>query len=134
MFLSTRGKNDEEVPRELVKFLNFVRADLEDSKKDFSDDYVKSLQESVLSIKRNREMEERFMLLELMLQDERREGRAEGKAEGKAEEVISFLEDLGSVSEELKSRIMEEQNLDTLKHWLKLSARAASIEQFKNEM
>ena len=130
VFLSTRGKNDEEVPKELVKFLNFVRADLEDSKKDFSDDYVKSLQESVLSIKRNREMEERFMLLELMLQDERREGRAEGKAE----EVISFLEDLGSVSEELKSRIMEEQNLDTLKRWLKLSARAASIEQFKNEM
>lgn len=43
IFLSTRGKNAEEVPEELVKFLNFVKADLEESKKDFADDYVKSL-------------------------------------------------------------------------------------------
>ena len=134
IFLSTRGKNAEEVPKELVKFLDFVKADLEESKKDFADDYVKSLQESISSVKRSREMEERFMLLELMLKDERKEGRAEGRAEGKAEDVISFLNDLGAVPEDLKKRIMSEQDLHVLERWLKLSAKAASIEQFKAEM
>ena len=86
------------------------------------------------------------MLLELMLQDERKEGRAEGRAEGKAEgriegraegkaeEVISFLEDLAPVSEELKKIIMAEQDLNILKRWLKLSAKVKSIDQFKAEM
>ena len=138
IFLSTRGKNAEEVPKELVKFLDFVKADLEESKKDFADDYVKSLQKSIQSVKRSREMEERFMLLELMLKDERKEGRAEGRtegrAEGKAEDVISFLNDLGTVPEDLKKRIMSEQDLHVLERWLKLSAKAPSIEQFKAEM
>lgn len=70
------------------------------------------------------------MLLELMLQDERREG----KAEGKAEEVISFLEDLSTVSEALKEKIMNETDLTTLKRWLKLAAKAESVEQFMDEM
>lgn len=74
------------------------------------------------------------MLLELMLQDERREGRTEGRAQGRAEAVLSFLQELGTVSEDLKKRIMSEQDLTTLERWLKLSAKAASIEQFKAEM
>ena len=103
---------------------------MEESKKNFADDYVKSFQESISSVKRSREMEERFMLLELMLKDERKEGRAEGKAE----DVISFLNDLGAMPEDLKKRIMSEQDLHVLERWLKLSAKAASIEQFKAEM
>ena len=130
IFLSTRGKNEAEVPVELVKFLKFVKASLKESIENFEDDYVKSLQDSIASIKKSREMEERFMLLELMLKDERREG----KAEGKAEEVISFLEDLSVVPEELQEKILEEKNLVTLKRWLKLAARAESIEQFVAEM
>lgn len=142
IFFSTHGKNEEEVPEALVKFLNFVRADLEESKKDFADDYVKSLQESVSSVKRSREMGECFMLLELMLQDERKEGKAEGLAEGiqkgkaaaNAENTLGFLEDLGTVPEALRARIMTEQDPDTLKRWLKLSAKVDSVEQFESEM
>ena len=126
IFFSTRGKNRGEVPEELVKFLDYVKADLEGSTEDFEDDFVKSIQNSVALIKKSREMEERFMLLELMLQDERREGKAEA--------VVAFLEDLDVVPEKLKERIMSEQNLNTLKHWLKLAAKANSIEQFQSEM
>ena len=130
IFLSTRGTNKDEVPKELVKFLEYVKADLKESMEDFEDDFVKKLQGDVSSVKKSREMEERFMLLELMLNDERREGRAEGKAEA----VIEFLNDITSVSEDLKEIIMNEKNLDTLNRWLKLAAKATSVEQFISEM
>ena len=47
IFLSTHGTNEEEVPKELVKFLEYVSADLEESTENFEDDFVKSLQEAV---------------------------------------------------------------------------------------
>lgn len=130
IFLSTKGNNTDEVSEEMVKFLKYVGADLGESIQDFDDDFVKSLQAAVLSIKESREMGERFMLLELMLQDERKEGRAEGKAEC----VLELLEGIAVVPEELREKIMEERNLTTLKRWHKLAAGADSIEQFINEM
>ena len=81
------GREEKEVPEGMVKFLKFVRADLTESEKDFEDAYVKKLQESVRHVKESREMEERFMLFQEMLRDE----RAEGKAEGKAEYIFAFL-------------------------------------------
>lgn len=50
--------------------------------KDFQDDFVAQLQKAVHHIKMSREMEERYMLLEELMQEERAEGRAEGIAEG----------------------------------------------------
>ena len=78
IFLSTHGENEDEVPKELVTFLRFVKAGLQESEQNFHDDYVEKLQRTIREIKRDREMEERFMILEEMLKDERKEGRAEG--------------------------------------------------------
>lgn len=75
LFLSTYGENESEVPKELVNFLKFVKADLKGSDEDFHDTYVKKLQEFIHHVKENRKMEERFMVFEEMLKDERREGR-----------------------------------------------------------
>ena len=50
--MSTRGKNRSEVSEELVKFLEFVGADLEDSMKDFEDESVpENLKERILNEK-----------------------------------------------------------------------------------
>ena len=130
IFLSTYGENEKEVPERMVNFLKFVRADLEDSEKDFKDAYVKKLQESIRHVKESREMEERFMLFQEMLRDE----RAEGKAEGKAEAVIELLEDLGPVSDEVREKIMTEKSLETLRKWHKLAAKAESMEEFLKAM
>lgn len=130
IFLSTRGKNTSEVPKEIIKFLEYVRADLEESTKDFEDDYVKTLQESVASIKRNREMEDRYMLLEIMLKDERKEG----KVEACVEVVLDLLEELGTVPEDLCEKIKAEKDLNTLKGWNRLAAKVESIEQFIEAM
>lgn len=130
IFLSTRGNNDADVPERLVKFLKFVKADLKDCDKDYEDDFVRTLQKTVQHIKESREMEERFMVFELLLKDE----RAEGKAEGKAEDVLELLEELGTVSNDLREKIMSETDLKILVKWLKLAAKADSIEQFLQNM
>ena len=61
-------------------------------------------------------------------------GYLKGEHNGKLTEVVNsildFLHDLGDVSEELKNRIRQETDLSTLRRWLKLSARAASMEEF----
>lgn len=130
IFLSTEGMNENEVPKEMVKFLKFVKADLEESTQDFEDEFVESLQRSVRNVKENREMEERFMILHEMLRDE----RAEGKMEGKAESVLILLEKFGVIPENIRERIMSETDLDELKRWLGLAALADSMEQFLKDM
>ena len=61
VFLNTRGENPEDVPKELVKFLNYVHADLDESTSDFEDEFVGKLQKTVHEIKQSRRMGERYM-------------------------------------------------------------------------
>ena len=82
IFLSTKGENDEEIPVALKKFLDFVKADLKDSVKDYNDDFISRLQKSIARIKRSRDKEAEFMTLELMLKDKYKKGREDGHAEG----------------------------------------------------
>ena len=130
IFLNTRGKNNDEVPIEMIAFLDFVKADLKESTKDFHDDFVKQLQNSVQKVKSSRRMEENFMILREMLRDE----RAEGKAEGKAEDILVLLQEIGTVSEQLQEKIVNEKDLSTLLKWLKLAAKSESIQQFEENM
>ena len=126
------------MPGELVSFLNFVKADLSESETDFEDDFVEKLQNTIRRIKSNREMEERFMIFEEMLRDERAEGKAEGIAEGKTEAVLEMLlelmNDLGEIPDELRNRITSEKDLETLKKWHRLAARSESLDEFLEKM
>ena len=121
-----------------VSFLNFVKADLSESETDFEDDFVEKLQNTIRRIKSNREMEERFMIFEEMLRDERAEGKAEGIAEGKAEAVLEMLlelmSNLGEIPDELRNRITSEKDLETLKKWHRLAARSESLDEFLEKM
>lgn len=120
VFLSTCGKNDHEVPETLVKFLSFVKADLAESTRDFGDEFVSQLQETVHSIKQSREMEGRFMLLEELLREERAEGIVEGIAEG--EERFNHLLCI----------LMEQDRMDDLKKASEDAAfRKKLYEEFK---
>ena len=121
-----------------VSFLNFVKADLSESETDFEDDFVEKLQNTIRRIKSNREMEERFMIFEEMLRDERAEGKAEEIAEGKAEAVLEMLlelmSNLGEIPDELRNRITSEKDLETLKKWHRLAARSESLDEFLEKM
>ena len=91
IFLSTKGRNESEVPEELAAFLRFVGAGLEQSELDYSSDMVKKFQDSIHKIKADREMRSKFMLFEEMMRDEFKAGKAEGKAEGKADYLASVV-------------------------------------------
>lgn len=108
------------------------------------------LQELIKQIKKSRQMEERYMLFQEMLRDEREQGKAEGLAEGKAEglakgkaeglaegkiegkieNIFEFLSDVGEISEELHCRIMSIKDSQKLTRLSKAAAKASSIEQF----
>lgn len=130
VILSTAGTNQDEVTTALIKFLQYVHADLKESTADFEDEFIKNLQKSILDIKQNRRMEERYMLTELLMQEERREGRAEGRIEGKREILLNFLNDLGTIPDALHKQVMQEDDLDQLTAWVKLAARSETLEQF----
>ena len=114
IFLSTKGKNENEVPKELVNFLKYVEAPLSESEKDFGDEYVARLQKAVKEVKVSREMGARYMTFQELLNDERKIGRAEGRQElvekmyrkgFSVKEIANILEEDESVIERLVKEI-----------------------------
>lgn len=65
--------------------------------------------------------------------DELVEREDKGIARGKAEDVLELLEDVGKCSGKLEKCVMEERDIATLRKWLKLAARAESIEEFEEK-
>lgn len=64
------------------------------------------------------------------LQDAKYDGILEGRHEDRAEAILELLEEIGSVPQELSDAIMSECNMDVLKKWFKISAKAQSIDEF----
>ena len=64
------------------------------------------------------------------VQEARRISKNEGICLGKAQIVLSFLADLGDVTEPLKERILSEKDPELLTVWSKVAAKAASIDEF----
>lgn len=134
IFLSTKGKNDEEIPDTMIKFLKYVGSDLQDSEKDFDDDFVKSLQESVASIKASREMESKYMTLQEMLKDEHRAGVAEGRAEiieQTKDEILDALNEFCKVPDSIRKMIDSETDYSVLMNWYKVAITSKTLEEFE---
>ena len=58
------------------------------------------------------------------------DGMEAGKAMGHAEATLDLLEEIGTIPEELRERILSQKDLDILKAWHRLAARAKSVEEF----
>ena len=75
-------------------------------------------------------------------QDGRKEGRREGRKRGveegerKANKKALFLilGKFGKISDELRKRIQGEANVTVLDTWLKIAAKASSLEEFVQSM
>ena len=137
VFLITHGKNESEVPKELVTLLKYIREDIDGSEREFYDSYVERLQKFIHEIKSNREMEERFMIFEEMLKDERAEGREEGLAlglENAKSTLLLCLQSFGTVSETICDQIQSQQELEVLKQWTKIAFQSKSLEEFEKKI
>ena len=130
IFLSTEGTDADKIPKGLRAFLEFIKTDNPQNNTETDDEYVKGLQRTIRNIKENRELERSFMTWE----DIRRETRLEGKLEGKRESIVDFLEELGVIPEDIKSRIMSETRESVLKLMSKAAFGATSFEDFRNKI
>ena len=133
VFLNTHGKNESEVPKELVTFLKYVKADLAGSEEAFDDSYVEQLQNFIRKIKGSREMEERFMIFEEMLKEEREEGREEGRSVLK-ETLLLCLQSFGDVPDEVLEQIQAQQDMEVLKNWMQTAFQSKTLEEFVQKM
>lgn len=53
---------------------------------------------------------------------------------GKVEDLLVFLQEIGTIPEEVKRRIMDEKDLNVLTEWVKLAAKSETIEEFVSKM
>ena len=110
------------------------------------DEKIRNIHERVKYLKRDRKLEAGYMTMEEYIHQEA-ERRAKLMAETMAkpmaesmaasrvaQNILALLEDLGTLPDQTKERIAKEQNEDVLSAWLKLAARADSIEEFQSKM
>lgn len=57
----------------------------------------------------------------------------EQRLEGKAEAIVEVLEEIDELSSALRESIMEQTDSEKLRRWVKLAARARSIEEFEEK-
>ena len=111
------------------------KASKKGEKKGTYEGFAKELEERIRAIKRNRDWEAKFMLLQEMIKEERQEAFAEGKAEGKIEDLIDLLSIFeGKIPADILERLQREKDTDTLTRWLKAAAKAKNLEEFIQKM
>lgn len=137
IFLNTKGTNDDEVSRELVDFLHYVETMDAKFAATPGNERVRKIHECVERIKSSEEMGVKYMQTWEEKIIERQEGKEEGREEGRivgmAEAILDLLLELGDVPDALREGIISQKDRETLRVWLKMAARAESIEAFRRE-
>lgn len=133
IFLNTRGTNDDEVSHELVDFLHYVET--MDAKFAVApgNERVRKIHECVERIKSSEEMGVKYMQTWEEKIIERQEGKEEGRIVGMVEAILDLLLELGDVPDALREGIMSQKDRETLHVWLKMAAKAESVEAFRRE-
>lgn len=72
--------------------------------------------------------------IELGMAEGRAQGMAQGMAQGRAAAILELLRELGTVPENLEKIILEQTDTEVLKKWLKIAAKAESVDEFKSKM
>ncbi len=67
------------------------------------------------------------------MEEGKREGIAEGRLQGVVSSIMALLADLGKIPEYVHDRLLEETREDQMNRWLRLAAKAGSIEEFSKE-
>ena len=130
VFLSTVGTNEGEVSQDLVKFLKYVGAELEESNEYYSDEFVKRLQKSVEKIKFDKEIGRRYMLFEELMKEEYNAGRVDSARSI----IIELLSETAPVSVNLKDRISSIKEYEDIMQLTVKAAKADSLETFEKEL
>lgn len=130
IYLNAHGKNRKDIPEELLEFLDYVKNTGRRKEISTADPFVRHLQNTIDTIKQDRSMEERYMLLEEMMRNEKQEGRQEIAVQF----LLDSLNSKFSVSTALSKKISSETDMNKLQSWFQLSLKVTSLEDFEKNM
>lgn len=109
IFLSTKGRNAEHVPPELVHFLKYVENSTESCARQLDDAVVSRIHARVELLKKSVEWEGRYMLFGELLDDAKQEGFTEGHESGlvkgrkegtaRLQSLIEFMVETGETAQ-----------------------------------
>ena len=63
-----------------------------------------------------------------------KEGIKEGVVVARREDILSNLNEIGTITQDIIEMVNEEYDIDTLKKWLRVSIIAETIEGFKSKI
>ena len=92
IFLSTKGTNESDVPKELVSFLRYVTDSTDACVERTKEWKLGKIHERIKTLKQSRKLEERYMQLGELLKREHDEGRDEGYKTGCEKTAAQMLE------------------------------------------
>ena len=130
IYLNVHGKNRKDIPEELLQFLDYVKNTGRKEGIPATDPFVRRLQNTIDKIKLDRGMEERYMLLEEMMQKEKQEGGRKMLIQC----LFTSLEAKFSIPYELKQQLESETDIKKLNSWFQLSLKVSSLEEFEQNM
>ncbi len=133
IFFNTRGSVEKGVSRELIQFLHYMENSTDQFVAESTSADIAALHEKVKQVKRNPDLEGKYMTGADWMEMCKAEGLAEGRAEGRIESILAILSVKFAVPEELKEEIMSQTDLEILDRWIVLAAQANSLEAFQNE-
>ncbi len=142
IFLYTQGTkgNPPESLRELLHYMEYS------SKENAKTENLQKLHEMVTAVKRDGKVGLAYMKSFEIEERIREEGIAEGKAvglaegiekgviQGKINDILELLSDFGEIPSSLKEQITAQKDEEVLRVWLKLAAKAGSIEEFTRQL
>lgn len=140
--MSTKGENADEVPEELVHFLEYMENSTDAYVATVADHSINRLHNKITELKKERNLEARYMTFEELLKSREKDGIAKGISQGiakgitqgKVEDILELLEEYGSIPKHLSEKISAQQDVEILKKWHKLAAKVSSIEEFTEKM
>ena len=129
IILNTKGIM-KDLSEELLEFLQYVETSTDDVVKNSKGKLVSNIHKRVKEVKNDNSVEVEFMTL----LERDREKIEEGKIEGLKETILDNLRELGNVPQSLIDSINEQNNIDVLKIWNKISVIAKSIDEFQEKI
>ena len=129
IYFNTIGKNGG--CKEIADLLHYMERSTEDNA---VDDATQLIHRYVEEVKTAPEVRNGYMRFDDIIAWEREDAQKEAVITNTIQNTIDLLNDYGEVPQSLQDRLTATTDLDILKRWLKLAARAGSIEAFMQQM
>lgn len=116
---------------EIGRLLKYIK---DSTDKNVTDETTREIDSYVKKIKVQPEVRFAYMRFEDILYYERKEATEKAEKNARAQAIEDLLEEYGEVPERIKKLLEQTEDLDKLKHWLKLAAKVSSIREFEEKI